>query len=134
MIMAGALRSEIEAVVADSAFPTLEDELNIMVRLEWMRPLIRFFAEQEARTSIDDVRPVDVIGQISPRPVFIIQGLSDALIPVNAGRRLYNAAGKPRIIWSENNVGHMSMLDAFPEEYEARIIEFLDGALLVSDE
>jgi fermentation-respiration switch protein FrsA (DUF1100 family) len=134
VIMAAARRSEIEAVVADSAFATLEDELSVMVRLEWMRPLIRFFAEREAGASIDDVRPEDVIGQISPRPVFIIQGLSDALITVNSGGRLYYAAGDPRTLWSEEDVGHLSMIGAFPEEYEDRIIEFLDGVLLLSEE
>jgi pimeloyl-ACP methyl ester carboxylesterase len=134
VIMAAARRSEIEAVVADSAFALLEDELNVMVRLEWMRPLIRFFGEREAGVRIDDVRPEDVIGQISPRPVFIIQGLSDPMIPVNTGGRLYEAAGDPRTLWSEENVGHLSMIDAFPEEYEDRIIEFLDSATLVSEE
>lgn len=134
VIMAAARRSEIEAVVVDSAFALLEDELIVMIRLKWMRPLIRFFAERETGVSIADVRPVDVIGQISPRPVFIIQGLSDPMIPVNTGGRLYEAAGDPRTLWSEENVGHLSMIDVFPEEYEDRIIEFLDSATLVSEE
>jgi len=134
VIMAAARRSEIEAVVADSAFGSLEDELIVMIRLKWMRPLIRFFAERETGVSIADVRPEDVIGQISPRPVFIIQGLSDPMVPITSGDRLYNAAGEPRTLWSEEDVGHMSMISAYPEEYEDRIIEFLDGALLVSEE
>jgi fermentation-respiration switch protein FrsA (DUF1100 family) len=134
VIMAAARRSEIEAVVADSAFAALEDELIVMIRLKWMRPLIRFFAERETGVSIGDVRPVDVIGQISPRPVFIIQGLSDPMVPITSGDRLYNAAGEPRTLWSEENVGHLSMIDVFPEEYEDRIIEFLDSATLVSEE
>lgn len=134
VIMAAALRPEIEAVITDSAFAALEEELIKMIRLKWMRPLIRFFAERETGVSIGDVRPVDVIGQISPRPVFIIQGQSDLMVPVTAGERLYDAAGDPRTLWSEEDVGHMSMISAYPEEYEDRIIEFLDGALLVSEE
>ena len=134
VIMAAARRSEIKAVVADSAFAALEDELIVMIRLKWMRPLIQFFAERETGVSIDDLRPVDVIGQISPRPVFIIHGLSDSMIPINAGERLYETAGDPRTLWSEQNVGHLSMIDEFPEEYENRIIEFLDSALLVPEE
>ena len=134
VIMAAARRSEIEAIVADSAFAALEDELIVMIRLKWMRPLIQFFAEWETGASIDDLRPVDVIGQISPRPVFIIQGLSDAMVPISAGQRLYDAAGDPRTMWFEEGVGHLMMIDAFPEEYESRIIEFLDNALLLPEE
>jgi len=133
VIMAAARRSEIEAVVADSAFAALEEELILMIRLKWMRPLIQFFAEGETGVRITDVRPVDVIGGISPRPVFIIQGLSDEMVPVSAGERLYDAAGDPRVLWLEEGVGHLSMIDEFPEEYEDRIIEFLDNALLVPE-
>ena len=134
VIMAAARRSEIEAMVADSAFAALEDELRVMIRLKWMRPLIQFFAEREAGASLADLRPEDVIGGISPRPVFIIQGLSDLMVPVTAGERLYDAAGDPRVLWLEEGVGHLAMIDVFPEEYESRIIEFLDNALLVPEE
>ncbi|MGB2956344.1 MAG: alpha/beta fold hydrolase, partial [Anaerolineales bacterium] len=57
VIMAAARRPEIEAVVADSAFAALEDELIVMIRLEWMRPLIQFLAERETGVSIIDLRP-----------------------------------------------------------------------------
>ena len=134
VIMATDRRPEIKAVVADSAFAALEDELIIMIRLKWMRPLIQFFAEWETGISINEVRPVDIIGGISPRPVFIIHGQSDAMIPINTGERLYDAAGDPRVLWFEEGVGHLAMIDAYPEEYERRIIEFLDNALLLSEE
>ncbi len=129
-IIAAARRSEIEAVVADSAYAALEDELNVMVRLALLRPLVRFFAEQEARISIHDVRPEDAIGRISPRPVLIIQGLADVVVPPESGKRLYDAAGEPRSLWSEPNVGHSGMMATFPEEYERRVIAFFDEALL----
>jgi len=134
VIMAAARRPEIEAVVADSAFAALEEELIIMIRLKWIRPLIQFFAEGETGVNITDVRPVDLIGGISPRPVFIIHGQSDEMVPVNTGRRLYDAAGEPRVLWLEEDVGHLAMIDEFPEEYEDRIIEFLDSALLLPKE
>jgi fermentation-respiration switch protein FrsA (DUF1100 family) len=133
VIMAAARRTEIEAVVSDSAFAALEDELKVMVRLKWARPLVRFFGEWEAGISIDAVRPEEAIAHISPRSVLIIQGLSDALTPVNTGERLYNAAGEPRILWREKDVGHLEMMRTFPEEYERRVVAFLDDALLAGE-
>ena len=133
VIMTAARRPEIQAVVADSAFAVLEEELILMIRLKWMRPLIQFFAERETGVNIADVRPVDLIGEISPRPLFIIHGQSDEMTPVNTGERLYDAAGEPRVLWLEEGVGHLAMIDAYPEEYESRIIEFLDNALLSKD-
>jgi fermentation-respiration switch protein FrsA (DUF1100 family) len=128
-ILAGARRPEIEALVVDSAFTTLEDELTVRVPMPLLRPLIRFFAEQEVGGSIQAVRPVDQIGRLSPRPVFIIQGLADRSIPLDSGQRLYEAAGEPRFLWEEEGISHVDMYTAQPGEYEARVIAFLEGAL-----
>jgi fermentation-respiration switch protein FrsA (DUF1100 family) len=133
VIMAAARRPEIGAVVADSAYAALADELEIMVRLALLRPLVRFFAEQEAGISIHNVRPEDVIGQISPRPVFIIQGLTDTTVPPESGERLYNAAGEPKSLWVEPDVGHLEMMHKFPAEYERRVTMFFDQALLAPE-
>ncbi len=130
VILAAARRPEIEAVVADSAYAALADELETMVRSALLRPLVRFFAERETGISINDVRPEDVIGHVSPRPVFIIQGLADEMVPPESGRRLYSAAGEPRSLWSEPGVRHMETMYMFPTEYEQRVISFFDQALL----
>jgi fermentation-respiration switch protein FrsA (DUF1100 family) len=129
MILAAARRPEIEALVVDSAFTSLEDELALRVPMPLLRPLIRFFAEQEAGGSIQSVRPVDEIGRLSPRPVFIIQGLADRSIPLDSGQRLYEAAGEPRFLWEEEGIDHVEMYTAQPGEYEARVIAFLEEAL-----
>lgn len=134
VILTAARRPEIEAVVTDSTYATLEDELDIMVHSALLRPLVRFFAEQEAGISIHDVRPVDAIGQISPRPVLIIQGLADTTVPPTAGERLFQAAGEPKSLWVEPGVGHLAMRHTFPEEYERRIITFCDEARLAGEQ
>ncbi len=134
VIMAAARRPEIGAVVADSAYAALADELEIMVRLALLRPLVRFFAEREVGISIHDVRPEEVIGHISPRPVFIIQGLADTTVPPESGERLYNAAGEPKSLWVEPDVGHLEMMRKFPAEYERRITTFFDQALLTLED
>ena len=48
MIRAAARYPEIEALVADSPYATLEDEMDLRVPFPLMRPLIRFFAERES--------------------------------------------------------------------------------------
>ena len=74
--------------------------------------------------------PEEQISQISPRPVFIIQGLSDGVIATDSGARLYAAAGDLRFLWTEPEVGHLGMQGAYPDEYRKRVIEFFDWSLL----
>jgi fermentation-respiration switch protein FrsA (DUF1100 family) len=131
VLEAAARRNEIEAVVIDSAFPTLEDELNWMVTSKFFVPFIRFFAERETGLEMDVLRPVDRISEISTRPVFIIQGEGDTVIPPNSAQLLYEAAGEPRFIWTEPGINHVGLYSALPEEYEKQVIGFFDEYLLL---
>lgn len=134
IIQAAARRPEIAAMVADSSFAALEEEIEIVVPQAILRPFIRFFAEREAGLDIGDLRPIERIGEISPRPVFIIQGMADSAIPADSAQRLYDAAGEPRRLWIEPGVEHMGVQNARPAEYERRVIEFFTAALLSRDQ
>jgi len=130
MIRAAARNPEIEALVADSPFATLEDEFNLRVPYPLLNPLIRFFAERETGLSFDLVRPVDDIEQISPCPVFIIQGMADKMVPSDSAQRLYDAAGEPRQLWTEPDAPHLNMYPYYRTRYTKRVIKFFDTYLL----
>jgi fermentation-respiration switch protein FrsA (DUF1100 family) len=130
MIRATAQYPEIEALVADSPFVTLEDELSLRVPFPVILPLIRFFAERESGINLDQVRPVDDISRIHPRPVFLIQGKSDGMVPLDSAQRLYDSAGEPRELWTEPGVPHLSMYPTHAAEYTERVIGFFDKYLL----
>jgi len=127
-------RAEIEAVVLDSAFPTLEDEIRWAVRNSIFLPFVRFFAEMETGLAIEMLRPVDRIKEISPRPVMIIQGDADNMIPPDSAQRLYEAAGEPRYLWTEAKVHHVGMYSEYPEKYEKIVVGFFDEYLLKENE
>lgn len=130
MIRAAAQYPEIEALVADSPFVTLEEEMNLRVPFPIMRSLIRFFAERESGVTLDSVRAVDDIARISPRPVFLIQGMGDRMIPLDSAQRLYEAAGQPRQLWTEEEVPHLNMYAFYKTRYTKRVLKFFDEYLL----
>jgi fermentation-respiration switch protein FrsA (DUF1100 family) len=130
MIRAAAHYPEIEALVADSPFATLQEEMDLRVPFPIMRGLIRFFAERKSGVTLDQVRPVDDITHISPRPVFIIQGLADGMVPLDSAQRLYDAAGEPRLLWVEKDVPHLNMYAYYKTRYTKRVIKFFDNYLL----
>lgn len=130
MIRAAAQYPEIEALIVDSPFVTLEEEMNLRVPFPIMRSLVRFFAERESGVAVDYVRPVDDIARISPRPVFLIQGMGDGMIPLDSAERLYEAAGEPRQLWTEDEVPHLNMYAFYKTRYTKRVIKFFDEYLL----
>jgi len=127
-LLTAARYPQIEAVVSDSAFDTLANVFAVRVPYPVLRPFIQMFGEWETRVSLDDVRPVDEIGKISPRPVLLIQGLDDYSIPPESARRLFAAAGEPKYLWEGAGADHLEMKIKYPGEYESRVIAFFDRA------
>lgn len=126
MIGAAAKYPKIEAIVADSPFATLTDELDLRVPYPVFRPMIRFFAEWQTGLSLNDVRPVDDVTIISPRPVFILQGMQDGMVPLDSAQRIYDAAAEPKKIWTEPDAVHLGMYSAYPEKYTKNVIGFFE--------
>lgn len=130
MIRATARFPQIEALVADSPFVTLKDEFDLRVPFPVFRPLIRFFAESESGIKLEQVNPLEDIPRISPRPIFLIQGMDDGMVPFDSAQRLFDAAGEPRQLWTEQGVPHLSMFATHEAEYAERVIGFFDQYLL----
>lgn len=130
VILAAAHHSDLEAVVADSAYPTLEDVLRSNIPVGFLQPLVLFWSETHTGTKMDDVRPVDEIGKISPRAVFVIDGWDGGAIEMNAPYRLFEAAADPKEIWVEEGVPHLGMQAHNPRKYENKVVGFFDAYLL----
>lgn len=136
VILASAQYPEIRAVVADSAYASLQDEIAVGVKAFTgldpfpFAPLIQFFAEGEAHMKASEVAPINHIAEIAPRPLYLIQGGADTVIPTNSGQRLYDAASDPKELWFGETWGHSMAETIEPDEYEQRISGFFDKYLL----
>ena len=95
-----------------------------------INPLVKFFAEIQTGIRVDDLRPVDEIAKISPRPIFIIQGTGDKVVPPGTAEKLFTAAGEPKYLWMEDNVIHLGMYLNNPRKYQRKVTGFFDEYLL----
>jgi fermentation-respiration switch protein FrsA (DUF1100 family) len=125
----------IAAVVADSPFASVRDTIEVSVEFFTGLPpfpfayLMLFWGEQQMGVDSDDYAAARVIGQISPRPVFILSGGADNVVSPEGGQALYAAAGEPRELWYDPAVGHVGFYDAYPQEYEERVLAFFSEYL-----
>jgi len=130
-----ASHQDVKALVADSAFSSLEDTIDTSVKFFTglppfpFGPMIQFWAEREGGF---DPRQVDAkkwIGKVSPRPVLIMQGGADQVVSVSSGQKIFDAAGEPKEFWFEPTVGHGKFLKMMPKEFEQRVVGFFDRNL-----
>jgi uncharacterized protein len=74
--------------------------------------------------------PRDVIGRIAPRPVLLLGGDRDRVVPETMTRSLYQAAREPKELWIVPGAHHGDYVKAAPEEYRRRLIEYFRRTLL----
>jgi fermentation-respiration switch protein FrsA (DUF1100 family) len=135
-IQFAAQNKNIKAVVANSAFSSLNDTIATSVQHftglpEFpFVPLIAFWAERETGFKKEDIDATKWIAEISPRPVFLMQGGADTVISSNSGQKLYDAAGQPKELWFDPALGHVEFDAKRAAEYEARVAAFFDKYLL----
>lgn len=94
-------------------------------------PSIReYLAEQgmsyrELQELLDPVDPLNFIAGFSPRPLVLHLGRFDRIVPAEAGRQLYEAAGEPKqVYWYDS--GHDIPLDLVL----SRLLDFMDRELV----
>ena len=138
LILAAAREPAIRAIVSDCAYadiiPILEREVPKGSHLPPMfTPGALLAAQALYGINYYAVRPVDVVAQIAPRPIFFIHGESDAYIPssnmtilANAARTAPNAHVQT---WLVPGADHAQSFNTHPQEYVARVIAFYTAAL-----
>ncbi len=135
-IQYAAQNKNIKAVVANSAFSSMKDTVSTSVKHftglpEFpFVPLIVFWAEQSTGIKMEEIDATRWIPQISPRPVFLMQGGTDTVISPISGQVLYDAAGDPKELWFDPALGHVDFDKERSEEYETRVAAFFDQYLL----
>jgi MYXO-CTERM domain-containing protein len=72
----------------------------------------------------------DLAGDIAPRASFFVYGEDGQPQEIDLNPIYHDAAGEPTELWEVPDAGHIDGLDAQPEEYERRVIGFLDRELL----
>ncbi len=134
-IRAAAQMPEIRAVIVVSPYPTIEEGIKNVWRGTGLPefpfvPLQVLFGRWQTGLDLDDLRPLDDVAAISPRPILILAGGQDPITGPDAGPRYYAAAGEPKELWFEPDLGHLDFLQVYPAEYERRVVGFFDTALL----
>jgi uncharacterized protein len=72
----------------------------------------------------------DLVPRIAPRHVFFIYGIQGQPTEDDLNSTYYEAAGNPKALWGVPEAGHIGGITAQPAEYERRVVDFFDRALL----
>lgn len=136
-ILAAAQFPRIAAVVADSGYAHLQHALAQEGRRRRFPPVMRdalawVLAHAAARQlgfPLQHGQPIEVIHTIAPRPILIIHGDRDDLVPVADAHLLYARAGEPKALWIIPEAAHVASLATAKQVYRDRVVDFFTAQL-----
>jgi alpha-beta hydrolase superfamily lysophospholipase len=135
-LQSAAVEPRIDGVVAEDPFADLREisydyaGLHVLPSLgkSLFLPASVFGLHSFAKAggfSPDDVSPENAVA-LRPFSVLLICGTSDYTIPCRHAERIYRAATGPKELWIVDGAQHASAVGRDPEEYENRVIRFLE--------
>lgn len=134
-ILAAADDRRIEAVVDDSGWSDvyhwLRPDFGRMLRRprDQFSPLSLRLVELREGIALRKLRPKDVVGRIGPRPILIIQGDADDVVPPADSRENFAAAAEPKELWFVDGAAHGDTVLAGGPTSSDRVVEFFRRAL-----
>ena len=134
-IQAAVLRQDIRAVVADgSAANTIQDLPRPVTLAHWLdfpfQVVTCWVWKYKGVTA--PLSTVEAVEKISPRLILLISG-ANSEYERELQRKLYAAAGEPKILWEVPGAGHAASWKASPDEYKERLISIFKQALLENE-
>jgi alpha-beta hydrolase superfamily lysophospholipase len=70
-------------------------------------------------------QPLDVVDAIAPRPLFLMHGTADTVIPHSHSEELFAKALEPKELWTAADAPHTGLFATHPEEFTMRVSAFL---------
>jgi uncharacterized protein len=133
-ILLGARSAAVRAVVADSPFTGIAELVahnaarrRLPARL--VVPMADALTGWRYGYRFGSVRPVEAVGALSPRPLLLIHGSADTLIPTSHAHNLIAAAREPKELWIVEGAEHCGGYFADRAGYVGRVAEFFEQYL-----
>lgn len=133
-ILLAAKTPNIRAVAADSPFSGIREVIEFGVGRRRLParvvvPLADTISGLRYGYRFGAVRPIDAVAALSPRPLLLIHGSADRLIPVSHAHAIFAAANEPKQLWICEGADHCGAYFADRQRYCVRVASFFDQYL-----
>ncbi|CBZ25202.1 conserved hypothetical protein [Leishmania mexicana MHOM/GT/2001/U1103] len=143
VLMAAAIDKNIDVVIAENAITTsatLLDQQMVMVlsgyfaQKRYSVELFRLFRQcatfwlnwRIGNKPSKHCQALHCIAKISPRPILLMHGMSDTVVPMRHSEILFETALEPKQLYLCEGAFHCGLYNTKPDEYEATVLGFLE--------
>jgi len=123
-------KAQLDAVVLESMYPTIDEAIEDRLRLRLgapgtlLAPLLTLQLEPRLGISTDQLRPIDHVALVGA-PLLLIHGTKDQHTLIGEARNVFARAVEPKELGEVTDAAHVDLHRFAGEEYERRVSEFL---------
>ena len=127
--MAAAQEPKICAIATHAAYATLDSAIAARCRYHFgpLGPIVdwgfKWVGRKHFHVQPADILPVRVVACLSPRPLLVLHGENDPIVPPHNGHELYEAAGEPKSLYLIEGGDHEPD-HAHTEEVHSHVVGF----------
>jgi uncharacterized protein len=128
-ILAAAEEPRIRAVATHAAYATLDSAIAARCRFHFgpLAPVVergfKYFGRKHFHAQPEEIVPLRVVSRLSPRPLLVLHGEKDPIVPPENAYQLYATAGEPRFLRLLKDGDHEPD-HAHTDEVHAEVVEF----------
>jgi dienelactone hydrolase len=128
IVLSEAVRDHrIQAVVAEAGYPSVEAMIrHDMRKYGWLSELPAVWTLRHEGIAVDELRPVESLCGISPRPILLIAGTDDPEISRELEQALLDAACAPKELWWVPGAHHGDFARTHGEAYLKKLVTFFN--------
>ena len=132
-ILVAARDVRLKAVWVDSPFIDLTEAIKIYLKTFYHLPEFPFLPLALLSYRLlfhkppEEVSPIKVVDQISPRPLMVVNGLLDDRMQPKLTQKLYEKAKEPKSLWLIPLAGHLEGHLLEPQSYNERLLTFFSS-------
>ncbi|QHS23198.1 alpha/beta hydrolase [Virgibacillus sp. MSP4-1] len=125
------LPEEVKGIVADSGYTTVKDELTHQLKYLYGLPsfplldLTSLFTKVRAGYTFEEASAMEQVKK-NTKPLFIIHGAIDELVPTDMAHEIYEAAGGEKELWIVPDAGHTKAFTVAPKEFQQKVGSFIE--------
>jgi uncharacterized protein len=128
-LFAGAEGAPLAAIISDSSYAELTALMRRIPPLDSLNPVfdrtVLWELGLRLGRPIDDIAPAKAAARLDSRPLIVINGADDPLVPPGDAHEIYAAASGPKELWIAPGAGHAAALATDPAQYARRVSDFL---------
>lgn len=133
-VLLAARSPDVRALVADSPFTGIADVVTdgarrLRLPAALIVPLADALTGWRYGYRFDAVRPIDAVAAVSPRPLLLIHGGADTLIPIRHAHEMFHVAWEPKELWIVEGAEHCGGYFVDRPAYVERVAAFFERYL-----